>query len=148
MAACPSATQVLPFFHILEWMVRWIVVTAAIGFPFWLAFAWFSEWTAEGLQRDTDSPKPLSPSSRASRRHVDRWIIVMRAAAVVLLLADKFVLRERTVQVAGVPEKSVAVLPFVNRQGAGATGEDRVQGDFAAVTRVGSPWRFRSLVNV
>ena len=28
------ATQVFPFFHIAEWVVRWIVVAAAIGFPF------------------------------------------------------------------------------------------------------------------
>ena len=27
------ATQVFPFFHIAEWVVRWIVVAAAIGFP-------------------------------------------------------------------------------------------------------------------
>ena len=26
------ATQVFPFFHIAEWVVRWIVVAAAIGF--------------------------------------------------------------------------------------------------------------------
>ena len=108
------ATQVLPFFHISEWVVRWVIVAAVIGFPFWLALAWFYEWTAEGLRRDSDSPKPLSPTSRASRRNVDRWIIVMLAAAVVLLLADKFVLRERTGQAAGVPEKSIAVLPFIN----------------------------------
>ena len=30
------ATQVFPFFHISEWVVRWIVVVAAVGFPFWI----------------------------------------------------------------------------------------------------------------
>ena len=45
------ATQVFPFFHISEWVVRWIIVAAVIGFPFWLALAWFYEWTAHGLQR-------------------------------------------------------------------------------------------------
>jgi adenylate cyclase len=27
-------TQVFPFFHIDEWVVRWIVIAAVIGFPF------------------------------------------------------------------------------------------------------------------
>ncbi|HZX69848.1 MAG TPA: hypothetical protein VFE77_03435, partial [Rhodanobacter sp.] len=28
------ATQVFPFFHIAEWVVRWIVTAAVAGFPF------------------------------------------------------------------------------------------------------------------
>ena len=35
------ATQVFPFFHIAEWVVRWIIAAAAVGFPFWILFAWF-----------------------------------------------------------------------------------------------------------
>ena len=108
------ATQVFPFFHISEWVVRWIIVVAVIGFPVWLALAWFYEWTAQGLQRESDSPTPLSPGSRASRRNVDRWIVVMLAAAVVLLLADKFVFRDQPAKAASAPEKSIAVLPFDN----------------------------------
>jgi TolB-like protein/Tfp pilus assembly protein PilF len=108
------ATQVFPFFHISEWVVRWIIVVAVIGFPFWLALAWFYEWTAQGLQRESDSPTPLSPGSRASRRNVDRWIVVMLAAAVVLLLADKFLFRDQPAKAASAPEKSIAVLPFDN----------------------------------
>jgi len=108
------ATQVFPFFHISEWVVRWIIIAAVIGFPFWLALAWFYEWTAHGLQRESDSPAPLSPSSRASRRNVDRWIVVMLAAAVVLLLADKFLFRDQPAKAANAPEKSIAVLPFDN----------------------------------
>jgi hypothetical protein len=32
------ATQMFPFFHIAEWVARWIVVAAAIGFPFAMLF--------------------------------------------------------------------------------------------------------------
>ncbi len=39
------------------------------------------------------------------------------AVAVVLLLADKFVLREKADQTSGVPEKSIAVLPLINSTG-------------------------------
>src|SRR4051812_18538892 len=100
------ATQVFPFFHISEWVVRWIVLAAISGFPFWLGFAWFYEWTAQGLQRESDSPAPLSRSSRASRRNVDRWITVILAAAVILLLVDKFVFRGRPAKASGPAQKS------------------------------------------
>ena len=53
------ATQVFPFFHIAEWIVRWIVIAAVIGFPFALLFSWFYEWTPQGLQR-RDPPKRIS----------------------------------------------------------------------------------------
>ena len=38
------ATQVFPFFHIAEWVVRWIVLAASIGFPFAMLFSWLYEW--------------------------------------------------------------------------------------------------------
>ena len=108
------ATQVFPLFHTPDWVARWIVVAAIIGFPFWLALAWLYQWTSEGLQRESDSPEPLSETSRQSRRNVDRWIIVMLAAAVILLLADRLVFRDRSEKVTATVEKSIAVLPFDN----------------------------------
>ena len=47
------ATQVFPFFQIANWLVRWVIVAAVIGFPFWVLFAWFYQWTPQGLQRET-----------------------------------------------------------------------------------------------
>ncbi len=107
------ATQVFPFFHFAEWIVRCVIVAAAIGFPFRVLFAWFYQWTPQGLQREQEAG-PLQPEARQSRRNVDRWIIAMLAIAVVLLLTDKLVLRERAGQITGRPEKSIAVLPFEN----------------------------------
>ena len=113
------ATQVFPFFHIADWLVRWVVVAAAIGFPFWVLFAWFYQWTPHGLEREQEQPArgPLPAEARQSRRNVDRWIMAMLAVAVVLLLADKVVRREKTAQIPGVPEKSIAVLPLINSTG-------------------------------
>ena len=107
------ATQVFPFFRIADWLVRWVIVAAVIGFPFWVLFAWFYQWTPQGLQRET-ATAPFQPEARQARRNVDRWIMAMLAVAVVLLLTDKLVLRERAGPVAGSSEKSVAVLPFEN----------------------------------
>ena len=110
------ATQVFPFFQIANWLVRWVIVAAAIGFPFWVLFAWFYQWTPQGLQREQEAA-PLPPEARQSRRNVDRWIMAMLAMAVVLLLTDKFVLREKAGQSTGIPEKSIAVLPLINSTG-------------------------------
>ena len=109
------ATQVFPFFHIAEWVVRWIVIAAAIGFPFAMLFSWFYEWTPQGLQLESEIPPNESITSHTGKK-LDRWIIAILALAVVLLLADKFVLHKdtETATALGVPDKSIAVLPFVN----------------------------------
>ena len=121
------ATQVFPFFHIAEWVVRWIIAAAAVGFPFWILFAWFYEWTPQGLQRESELAAAPSPAPRQQRKNVDRWIIAILALAVVLLLADKFVLHKdtETAIAAAIPEKSIAVLPFENRS------EDKANAYFA-----------------
>ena len=109
------ATQVFPFFHIAEWVVRWIVIAAAIGFPFAMLFSWFYEWTPHGIQRESEI-SPNESITRQTGKKLDRWIIATLGLAVVLLLADKFVLRKdaEPATAAAVPEKSIAVLPFDN----------------------------------
>jgi len=98
---------------------RWFLVAAAIGFPFWLAFAWFYELTPQGIRRESEAP-PSDASARATGRRLDVWIIAVLAVAVVLLLTDKFMLRREAAVSTGVvaiAEKSVAVLPLVNESG-------------------------------
>src|SRR5262245_61021058 len=109
------ATQVFPFFHIAEWVVRWIVVAAVIGFPFALLSSWFYEWTPQGLQRESAIP-PNESITRRTGKKLDRWITVILALAVVLLLADKFVLHKdaETAAAPNVHGKSIAILPFDN----------------------------------
>ena len=124
------ATQVFPFFHITEWVVRWIVVAAAIGFPFAMLFSWFYEWTPHGIQRESEIA-PNTSITRQTGKKLDRWIIAILVLAVVLLLTDKLVLRrdEKPADVApvaaAIPGKSIAVLPFEN------LSEDKANAYFA-----------------
>jgi TolB-like protein/Tfp pilus assembly protein PilF len=124
------ATQVFPFFHIAEWVVRWIVVAAAIGFPFAIMFSWFYEWTPHGIHRESEIA-PNESITRQTGKKLDRWIIAILVLAVVLLLTDKLVLRqdEKPADVAPVaaviPVKSIAVLPFEN------LSEDKASSYFA-----------------
>ena len=98
---------------------RWFLVAAAIGFPFWIAFAWFYELTPVGIRRESevDSDKAIL---KATGRRLDFLIIGVLAVAVVLLLTDRFVRRDQPASSAAAPvitEKSVAVLPLVNESG-------------------------------
>ncbi|MEO9090273.1 MAG: hypothetical protein ABI247_08080 [Rhodanobacter sp.] len=123
------ATQVFPFFHIAEWVVRWIVIASIIGFPFWLAFAWFYEFTPSGLKRESEIA-PGDSIAHSTGRKLDFWIIGIMAVAIVLLVTNQFVLhRDATstantvdaktlaAELAKVPDKSVAVLPLTNESG-------------------------------
>ncbi|MGH8234670.1 MAG: tetratricopeptide repeat protein [Rhodanobacteraceae bacterium] len=107
------ATQVFPFFHVPEWVVRWVVVAAVVGFPFATALAWFYEWTPQGIQRESEV-SPDASIARQTGRKLDLGIIVVLTLAVVILLADKLILHR---DVDAAPERSIAVLPLINESG-------------------------------
>lgn len=87
------ATQVFPFFGFANWVVRWIVIAALIGFPFVLLFAWFYEWTPEGLKLGRDVERSESITHLTGRK-LDFWIIGVLAGVVALLVPDRFVVRK------------------------------------------------------
>src|SRR5436309_2986831 len=113
------ATQVFPFFEIPNWAVRLIVLVIVIGFPIALVIAWAFELTPEGLKRteDVDLAAQTRPRSRA-------WIyvvIVGAAFSIGLFLIGRYMGRNTASAVSteaatgsSVPQKSIAVLPFVN----------------------------------
>ncbi len=110
------ATQVFPFFHVAEWVVRWIVLASVVGFPFAMAFSWFYEWTPRGFQLESEI-SPNESKTRQTGKKLDRWIIATLSLAVVLLLTHELILRNEgrvagASAVAKIPGKSIAVLPF------------------------------------
>ncbi len=121
------ATQVFPFFHVPEWVVRAIIIAAVIGLPPFIAFAWFYEFTPEGLKRQSEVDADESIVHLTARK-LDRWIIVLLVLIALLMLVNMFVLHKPATDAAetrrasseapaapGVaPGKSIAVLPFEN----------------------------------
>ena len=108
------ASQIFPFFEIPNWAVRLVVLLLIIGFPIALIIAWAFELTPEGLKRtevaDRESTKPS--------RH-KAWIYVAIIAAVLsvsLFFVGRFTTLNRAIA-SGLPEKSLAVLPFANLSG-------------------------------
>ena len=118
-------------FHMLEvpaWASRLVVVLMAAGLPAALLFAWAFEITPEGLKPTLEVDPKRSIRTLTGRR-LDRAIIVVLVLALGYFVADKFWLAKRepvpesvatkpTPPLApaaiAVPEKSIAVLPFVD----------------------------------
>ena len=114
-ALAQGISQLGPSVGAPEWATRWFLVAAGIGFPFWIAFAWFYEFTPEGLKRESEIDPDESIRHHTGRK-LDFAIIGVLTIAVVLLLTDRFVLRHgvNETTAASIPEKSIAVLPFEN----------------------------------
>jgi TolB-like protein/Flp pilus assembly protein TadD len=114
-ALAQGISQLGPSVGAPEWATRWFLFAAAIGFPFWIAFAWFYEFTPEGLKRESEID-PAESITHHTGRKLDFAIIGVLAVAVVLLLTDRFVLRHGVNETATVPiaAESIAVLPFIN----------------------------------
>jgi len=108
-------TQILPVFDAPSWLLRWVIAALVVGFPFWIAFAWFFEFTPEGIKRESEV-EPHESITRHTGRKLDFAIIGVLAVAVVLLVTDRFVLHHGVNEQAAIPiaEHSIAVLPFVN----------------------------------
>ncbi|MGH8233364.1 MAG: tetratricopeptide repeat protein [Rhodanobacteraceae bacterium] len=122
-------SQFSPAIGLPDWVTRWFLVACVIGFPFWLAFAWFYEFTPSGLKRESEIAPSESITAHTGRK-LDFAIIGILAVAVVLLVTNQFVLhRDATstankvdakaiaTELAKVPNKSVAVLPLANESG-------------------------------
>src|SRR6185436_12202297 len=91
-ALAQGIAQLGPSLGAPEWTTRWFLVAGGLGFPFWTAFAWFYEFTPEGLKRESEIDLAESIRHRTGRK-LDLVIIGVLAVAVVLLLTDRFVLR-------------------------------------------------------
>jgi TolB-like protein/lipoprotein NlpI len=114
-ALAQGISQLGPAVGLPDWTTRWFLVAAAIGFPFWLAFSWYYEFTPEGLKRESEIDPAQSITAHTGRKF-DRWIFAIMGVAIVLLLTDRFVLHHSVSEKAAIPiaEHSIAVLPFVN----------------------------------
>jgi TolB-like protein len=120
-ALAQGISQLGPAFGAADWVTRWFVIAAIIGFPFWLAFAWFYEFTPQGLKRESEVV-PDAAVAYSTARKLDFAIIAVLAIAVVSLLTNTFIWHkgagfDAAANAAAIPAKSIAVLPFVNLSG-------------------------------
>ena len=123
-ALAQGIAQLAPVVGAPDWVARWFLIAAAIGFPFWLAFAWCFAFTPQGLKRESALDQGDPATAREGKR-LDRWIFAVMGVAIVLLLTDRFVLDRGVDQAPAIapapafnpPLRSIAVLPFANISG-------------------------------
>jgi TolB-like protein len=120
------SSTVLPTFHTPEWVVQTLVVVVVLGFPIALIFAWAFELTPEGIKRAEDVVPSQSITHGTGQKLTVLIVFVAVVAAVLLLLqltrhkpavaTGNSVPPPAVSQFAapGIPEKSIAVLPFQN----------------------------------
>jgi TolB-like protein/Tfp pilus assembly protein PilF len=111
------ASQIFPFFEIPNWAVRLVVLLLVIGFPVALILAWAFELTPEGIKRTED----VDAVGQRPRGGAWVYIVLIGAAlSVGLFFFGRYTASRAALPGAGrpggpsIPEKSVAVLPFVN----------------------------------
>ncbi len=108
-----------------QWLFQVILLLLAIGFPLALVFAWAFELTPEGVKRESEVDRGQSITAQTGRK-LDFAIIAVLAVALGWFAWDKFIRAPAETRPAGtaavskpkdaasgVPQKSVAVLPFV-----------------------------------
>ncbi len=113
------ATQVFPFFDIPNWGVRLVVLLLILGFPVVMILAWAFEITPEGIKRAEEVAAHESITRRTGRK------IAGITIALAVIAGGLFALRfwsstnapassPNESATSGIPEKSIAVLPFEN----------------------------------
>jgi TolB-like protein/Tfp pilus assembly protein PilF len=106
------ASQIFPFFEIPNWTIRLVIMLLALGFPVALVLAWAFELTPEGIKRteEVDLSKSIR---RKTGRKLDFLIIAVLLLVIAALLFQLFHSKVSPA-ISSSPEKSIAVLPFVN----------------------------------
>jgi TolB-like protein len=112
-----------PILKLPDWSVTLVTAFVLIGFPLALIFAWAFEITPEGIKLEKDVDRSQS-ITHLTGRSIDYLIIAALVLALGFFAFDKFVLgpsrHAELVQAttearkSEIPDKSIAVLPFVN----------------------------------
>src|SRR5436309_8839811 len=110
------ATQVFPFLEIPNWVVRLVIALVVIGFPIALVIAWAFEATPEGIERTEVA------DAERERSRGRTWIYIVIIGAVLsigLFFLGRYSARPETpgqseAATGSIPQKSIAVLPFVD----------------------------------
>jgi len=116
-ALSQGIAQVFPVFDVPNWTIRLIVTLIIIGLPVALVLAWAFEITPEGIKRTEMADR--MPAAAQRKKHTWIYIVVVGSiVSITLFFLGRYSAisgAARHSEVAtGIPEKSIAVLPFDN----------------------------------
>jgi TolB-like protein/Tfp pilus assembly protein PilF len=109
-ALSQGIAQVFPVFDVPNWVIRLIVLLIIIGLPIALVLAWMFELTPQGIKR-TEMADAMPGLAGKKKRG---WIYVVIVAGA-LSIGLFFLGRYTAPNMANLPAKSIAVLPFDNQ---------------------------------
>jgi len=119
-ALSQGIAQVLPVFDVPNWAIRVIVLLIVLGLPVALVLAWAFEITPQGIKR-TETADAMPQAGRQKKK---AWIYVVVLGAVVsigLFFLGRYTAGNAAARnseaAAGLPQKSIAVLPLINESG-------------------------------
>jgi TolB-like protein len=122
-----AASILLPTFEAPSWVMKVIVLAVVLGFPIAVILAWAFELTPEGIKQTEDADLLAARAAQATgatstHRAYSKsrtWINVTTigaALSVGLFFIGRYTARNSSsASSAGLPEKSIAVLPFENQ---------------------------------
>ena len=112
-ALSQGIAQVFPVFDIPNWAIRLIVLLIIIGLPIALVLAWMFELTPQGIKR-TETADAM-PAATRKKKHVWIYVVVIGVLlSIGLFLLGRYSAANKTALPSGIPDKSIAVLPFDN----------------------------------
>ena len=116
-ALSQGIAQVLPVFDVPNWTIRLIVLLIIVGLPVALVLAWAFEITPEGIKRTETADR--MPAAAQRKKHTWIYIVVVGAiVSITLFLLGRYSAisgaPRHTEAATGIPQKSIAVLPFDN----------------------------------
>jgi len=117
-----AASIFLPAFDVPPWVMKIFIIVIIFGFPVALIFSWAFEITPEGIKLESEIEPNKSIKRRTGRKIVAMTIALAVVAAglfVYQLVRSKPTITPtasaaRTEAATAPPNKSIAVLPFVN----------------------------------
>lgn len=85
---------IFPRLGLPEWTVTFVIALLLLGLPVALFFAWAFELTPEGVKR-TEEIDPQASVTPQTGRAIDKLILVGMVVVVAVVVADRFVFRDR-----------------------------------------------------
>src|SRR5213594_4284536 len=112
-----AASIFLPAFDAPPWVMKIFIIVIIFGFPVALILSWAFEITPEGIKLESEIEPNKSIARRTGRKIVAVTIALAVVAAGLLvyqLVRSKSLVMPRPSESATAPQKSIAVLPFVD----------------------------------
>jgi adenylate cyclase len=108
-----AASILLPTFEAPAWVMKVVVLAVVLGFPIAVILAWAFELTPEGIKHTEDLDLP---GRRVSKNRTWIYVTLIGAAlSVALFFVGRLSVPSGSASPTGLPEKSIAVLPFENQ---------------------------------